>query len=99
MLIGNSSSGIMEAPFLGIPSINVGTRQNGRLRAKSVIDVNYDKNEIMKAIFKIMTDKKFNLPIASQDTFYGIGNTSKKIVKILDTLDLNSISVQKKLKY
>jgi UDP-hydrolysing UDP-N-acetyl-D-glucosamine 2-epimerase len=99
LLIGNSSSGIMEAPFLGIPSINIGTRQNGRLRAKSVIDVNYNKNEIMKAISKIMTDKKFNIPIISQDTFYGVGNASKKIVKILDTLDLNSISIQKKLTY
>ena len=99
LLIGNSSSGIMEAPFLGIPSINIGTRQNGRLRAKSVIDVDYNKNEIMKARTKIMTDKKFNIPIISQDTFYGVGNASRKIVKILETLDLNSISIQKKLTY
>ena len=99
LLIGNSSSGIMEAPFLGIPSINIGTRQNGRLRAKSVIDVSYNKNEIMKAIIRIMTDKKFNTSIVSQDTFYGVGNTSKKIVKILNELDLNSVAIQKKLTY
>lgn len=99
MLIGNSSSGIMEAPFLGIPSINVGTRQNGRLRAKSVIDVNYDKDDVIKSITKIMTDKDFQNSIIDQETFYGTGEASKKIVETLNELDLKSIPIQKKLMY
>ena len=51
-LVGNSSSGIMEAPFLRIPSVNIGTRQSGRLRSKSVIDTNYEKLNIKNAIIK-----------------------------------------------
>ena len=53
VLVGNSSSGIMEAPFLHIPSINIGSRQSRRLQAISVINVNYDKNEIKNDGFKI----------------------------------------------
>ena len=50
LMIGNSSSGIIEAPSLGIPAINVGDRQKGRMRAKNIIDVNYDKKEILDAV-------------------------------------------------
>ena len=48
-LIGNSSTGIRECSFLGIPVVNIGSRQNGRLRGSNVIDVNYDINEIYQA--------------------------------------------------
>ena len=47
-LVGNSSSGIIETPFLRIPTVNIGSRQSGRLRATSVIDTNYNKNSIKK---------------------------------------------------
>jgi len=58
-LVGNSSSGKMEAPFLHIPSINIGTRQTGRIKSPSVIDSSYHKNSIKKAIKKAIYDKKF----------------------------------------
>ena len=58
-LVGNSSSGKMEAPFLHVPSINIGTRQNGRLKAKSVIDVRYDKYQIKKFVKKAIYDQSF----------------------------------------
>lgn len=47
-IIGNSSSGILEAPSLKVPTLNIGGRQDGRLRAKSIIDCGYNKVEIKK---------------------------------------------------
>ena len=98
-LVGNSSSGIIEAPFLHIPTINVGTRQAGRLRSHSVIDVSYNKNKIKNAIFKVTTDKQFLKKIKKQKQLYGNGNSSKKIIKILEELNLKNISIQKKMTY
>ena len=59
-IIGNSSVAIREASFLGVPAVNIGTRQNGRLRGKNVIDVGYDRKEITKAS-KIMAGVKLPL--------------------------------------
>jgi UDP-N-acetylglucosamine 2-epimerase (non-hydrolysing)/GDP/UDP-N,N'-diacetylbacillosamine 2-epimerase (hydrolysing) len=96
-LIGNSSSGIMEAPFLKIPSINIGTRQTGRLHASSVINVQYDKLAIKNALKKILHDKNFQNKLKRSKSIYGSGNTAKKIVKILENLDLKKIPIQKRL--
>ncbi|AJW71827.1 UDP-N-acetylglucosamine 2-epimerase [Nitrosopumilus adriaticus] len=98
-IIGNSSSGIMEAPFLHIPSINIGTRQEGRSKNKSIINVTYNKEEIKKAIRKILNDKKFLVQIKKQKPQHGKGEASNKIVKILEDLDLEKIPIQKKLAY
>ena len=78
-IIGNSSSGIIEAPSIGITTINVGDRQHGRLRAKSIIDTTEKYNDIKKAIkkglkFKI---KKIKNP-------YEKKNTARKILKVLE---------------
>lgn len=98
-IIGNSSSGIMEAPFLRIPSINIGTRQEGRGQTKSIINVGYNKNEIKKAINKVVSDKKFLNSIKKQKNQHGDGGASKKIVRILEKIDLKKIPIQKKLTY
>ena len=98
-LVGNSSSGKMEAPFLKIPSINIGTRQFGRTKTTSVIDVPYNKNKIKNAINKTIKDKKFLHQIKKQKSLYGNGNSSKKIIRILETIDLDKIPIQKKLSY
>ncbi len=98
-LVGNSSSGKMETPFLKIPSINIGTRQSGRPKAISVIDVPYNKNKIKKAIKKAIEDKKFLRNIKKQKSVYGDGNSSKRIIKILETINLEKIPIQKKLTY
>lgn len=95
-LVGNSSSGIMEAPFLKIPSVNIGTRQKGRLHSESVIDVAYDKNEIKQALAKILNDKKFNDKLKKPSIIYGDGQSSKKIIKILENLDIKNIPIQKR---
>ena len=98
-LIGNSSSGIIEAPFLHIPTINIGTRQEGRLRSESVIDVEYDKNKIKNTILNIISDKQFLKKIKKQKQLYGSGNSSKKIVTIVEELNLKNFQIQKKMTY
>lgn len=98
-LVGNSSSGIIEAPFLHIPSINVGTRQDGRLRAESVIDVPYDTNKIKNAVNKTIHDKNFLKAVRACKSLYGDGNSAKKIVRILEKIDLRAIPTQKKMTY
>ena len=98
-IIGNSSSGIMEAPFLQVPSINVGTRQEGRSNTTSIINVKYNKIAIKKAIKKAIEDKKFLKSIKKQKKQHGNGNSSKKIIQILEKLNLEKIPIQKKLAY
>lgn len=75
-VVGNSSSGIYEAPFLKIPTINIGNRQEGRIKAPSVIDVPVSENEITGAIKSILDDK-YSVP----EFQYPFGDTSafKKI--------------------
>jgi len=98
-LIGNSSSGIIEAPFLHVPTINIGTRQQGRLKAGSIINVEYDKNKIKKAINKALFNKKFLNKVKNCKSLHGNGNSSKKIIRILENLNMKKIPIQKKLEY
>ncbi len=57
-MVGNSSSGIIEAPSFGLPVINIGSRQTGRQRAKNVIDVGYNKEQIIREVQKIIKQPK-----------------------------------------
>ena len=83
-LVGNSSSGIREA-FIGTPTVNIGSRQMSRQRGLNVIDVSYNKNEIKDAI-----TKQINHGHYKQDSIYGNGSSSLKIVKILENFDISS---------
>ena len=83
-LIGNSSSGIRESSFLKIPVVNIGDRQNLRERGNNVIDVSLDHKKIKKAISKI-TKKKIKI-----SKIYGDGNSTKKILKILKRINLET---------
>ena len=77
-LIGNSSSGIRECEYLGVPVVNIGTRQNKRLRGKNVIDVDYKSEEITKAIkFQI------NNGHYKSEFIYGHGSSGKIICDAL----------------
>ena len=98
-LVGNSSSGIIETPFLKIPTVNIGSRQSGRLKATSVMNTTYDKNSIKKAILYVLNNKKFLASLKSTKSLYGTGNSGKKIIKILENLDLKNISIQKQMSY
>ena len=90
-LVGNSSSGVRESAYIGAPSVNIGTRQNGRQRGKNIIDVDYDSNAIIQAIHQQV--KHGHYP---SDPLYGDGYAADKIIKILKTCDL---STQKTIAY
>lgn len=79
-LIGNSSSGIVETPCFGIPTINIGDRQRGRLFADSVITCGVDKNQIIYSIRLAMTEK-FKEKAKNTVNPYGYGETSREIVR------------------
>ena len=79
LLIGNSSSGIIEAPSLNTPSINLGNRQKGRIFAKSVINMKFNKRLIIKQINKILYNKKRKKVINP----YYKKNTTNEIIKII----------------
>ena len=80
VFIGNSSSGIIEAPSFGLPVVNIGSRQEGRQRADNVIDVNYNKEEIKAAIKKALYDENFKKKAKNCKNPYGDGNAAIKIV-------------------
>ncbi|NEV92736.1 UDP-N-acetylglucosamine 2-epimerase (hydrolyzing) [Psychroflexus sp. YR1-1] len=93
-IIGNSSSGILEAPSLGIPTINIGDRQKGRTQAKSVINVTADSGEISKAL---LTTKNqiFIESLNKIKNPYGDGNTTAKIMDILNQTDFSLLKTKK----
>ena len=94
IVLGNSSSGISEAPSLKKATINIGNRQKGRIKAPSIIDVKCDKSAILKAIKKAYS-KDFQAKLKSVKNPYGSGFASKKIIKVLENIKLNGI-LQKK---
>lgn len=90
-IVGNSSSGIREASFLGTPCVNIGTRQKGRQRGKNLVDVDYDREEIAAAIRKQMEHGPYE-----PDHCYGDGKAGEKIVEVLSTF---SFSLQKQITF
>ncbi|MBI4178708.1 UDP-N-acetylglucosamine 2-epimerase, partial [bacterium] len=90
-LVGNSSVAIRECSFLGIPAVNVGTRQVGRERGRNVIDVDYDRHSLAKAVRSHLENNR--LP---PETLYGDGRAGRRIAELLATLELK---VEKRLAY
>lgn len=97
VLVGNSSSGIIEAPSLGVPVINIGSRQDGRERGQNIIDVEYNRREIKIAIDKAINDNEFKKLVKESPNPYGDGNASTKIVEILSEIQLDQTLLNKQL--
>ena len=95
--VGNSSSGIKETPALGCPAVNIGSRQQGRLRAENVIDTGYDRDEILNAIRKSLWDKDFRAHCLTCENPYGVGDAGKKIAGVLASIELGPRLIQKKI--
>jgi len=89
-VIGNSSSGMIEAPALRLPTVNIGDRQKGRLRAASVVDCSPDATDIRLAIERVL-DPAFTSGLPAIVSVYGAGNASSQIVDILTTTRLDGI--------
>lgn len=95
-IIGNSSSGITEAPSFKIPTINLGDRQKGRIRAESVIDCDLIKEKIVDTINKVIS-KEFQNVVDKVNNPYGNGCTSEKMVEIIkEFLNNKKIDLKKK---
>ena len=95
-VIGNSSSGISEVPSFGIPTINIGDRQRGRIHGITVIDCNPIEVEIKDAI-TIAISQEFKKRIKNAKNPYGDSNTSSKITKIIAKILLNEkVDIKKK---
>ncbi len=89
-VVGNSSSGLLEAPSFNIGTINIGDRQKGRIKAESVINCLPNKDSIDSALIKLYSDD-FKKIINISKNPYGDGGASQRIIKIIKKTDLNNI--------
>lgn len=96
VIAGNSSSGIVESTFFGIPAVNIGTRQDGRERANNTIDVGYDKESITKALKKALFDDSFKQKCKLAVSPYQAGSASKLITNIISRLKIDKFLLDKK---
>ena len=90
-LVGNSSVGIRESGFLGVPVVNIGVRQGGRERSKNVRDVGYDRREIVDAVRAQVAHGRY-----ARDLLYGDGHAGQRIADLLAEVPLK---VEKRLSY
>jgi UDP-hydrolysing UDP-N-acetyl-D-glucosamine 2-epimerase len=94
VMVGNSSSGLIEAPSFGLPVVNVGIRQEGRLRAANVIDVGYGRDEIAAGIRRAL-EPGFRESLRGLVNPYGDGRAAPRIAKVLCEVELGRRLVQK----
>ena len=85
-IVGNSSSGIIEAPSFGIPTINIGNRQEGRLKPDSVIQVDNSTEEIINGINKALFDNEFLNKMKNLQNPYGDGKTSEYVMSAIQEI-------------
>ena len=90
IVVGNSSSGIVEAPSFKIATLNIGDRQRGRIQANSIINCRPLKHEILNAIEEAYSDE-FKIKLLTTVNPYGNGESSVKIKNILHSINLNGI--------
>jgi len=95
-VLGNSSSGIIEAPVFHVPSVNIGDRQRGRLQCGSIINCGENSEEIINAIYYAMSEEFRSICLDVQSP-YGTGNAAKKIAcKIIKVVNNECIDLKKK---
>jgi UDP-hydrolysing UDP-N-acetyl-D-glucosamine 2-epimerase len=92
-VVGNSSSGIVEAPSFKLATINIGNRQKGRVRANSTIDVSVNKADLTSALAEVYTPE-FMASLKHIVNPYGRGNSSEKVVQTLKTVELSSLKTK-----
>lgn len=95
LMIGNSSSGILEAPSFKLPVVNVGDRQRGREQAANILNTPYERAEIQAAIQKALTDAAFKADCQAARNPYGEGRTGEIILERLRKIEWNGDWLQK----
>ena len=99
VLVGNSSSGIIEGPSFNLSVVNIGIRQRGRERSINVIDVAHDRKQITQAIHKSLFDEGFRLKLGRCENPYGNGGASSRILEILKGIEIDSELLRKRITY
>lgn len=99
VLVGNSSSGIIEAPSFKLPVVNIGSRNVGREHAENVIFVDYDERQIVAGIKKALFDEKFKEKVKSVTSPYGNGKASSRIVEVLSNISFDKKLFTKQITY
>jgi UDP-N-acetylglucosamine 2-epimerase (non-hydrolysing) len=95
VMVGNSSSGLIEAPTFGLPVVNVGDRQRGRLRAANVLDVPHDREAIAAAIRRALSPE-FRRGLAGLVNPYGDGRAAPRIARVLREVNLGARLTRKR---
>ena len=98
-LLGNSSAGILEAPHLKLPVINVGNRQKGRLHADNIQFVAHNKDHIISALKLAVYDQDYRYQVSNCINPYGDGHSSKRIAEILSNVKLDDNLIIKDISY
>lgn len=98
VVVGNSSSGIMEAPTFGTPCVNVGRRQNRRLQADNVINVGHGRREIVEAIHRAVRPEFVRRARAAVNP-YGDGRAADRIVDVLRKVEISEALLRKEITY
>lgn len=98
VIVGNSSCGLIEAPFFRRPCVNIGRRQKGRFQGCNVINVPHEAKSIERGIRRALS-ATFKKTIFRSKSPYGDGNSSQKIVKILSTINFDNNLLHKELAY
>ena len=99
VLVGNSSCGILEAPSLKLPAINIGNRQRGRMQACNVINCDYESNKIKSCIEKALKDNSFREELKKCVNPYGDGFSSERIVDVIRSVEINEELLDKSITY
>jgi len=95
--VGNSSSGLKETPAFHCPAVNIGSRQQGRLRGENVIDAGYSSTEIKDAVQSCLFDEDFREVCSKAKNPYLLGGAGQKIAKILAEVELGQKLIRKKM--
>jgi len=98
VIIGNSSSGLLEAPTFELPCVNIGRRQIGRMQGRNVVNCNHDIDDICKAIKRAISSS-FRKNLKGMANPYGDGKSSERIVKILKNISINEKLLIKSITY
>ncbi len=98
VIVGNSSSGLLEAPTFRLPCINIGRRQSGRPQARNVINVGHNKAEILAAIYEAAA-QDFRDSLSNLTNPYGDGYSAAKITEILNTIEVDAKLLNKEMTF
>lgn len=99
ILVGNSSAGLIETPSFGLPAVNLGDRQRGRVSAENVIHSKFEVSEMRAAIDTALYDEEFRIKSRTCRNPYGEGNSGQRIYEVLKALDFSELSSPKVMTY